>query len=314
MNKWIPALLMLAFSALCSGCIFGKKTHSAKPQAKVDTTAVAAPKKDTVKSVAVTVDTAHRTTAVATLDTTKKVPVMPDSATIAAYKIKNQLKIVGDTLLHKPFSYTTFDGRAKMHYEGNGASQDFTANFRIKKDSVIWVSVSALGGMVAVARAYITPDSIKLVDYLHKEVILMPISDANKLLPAPVDFSILQNLFTGQPLVSNGTVDSVADSSVAWVVALSRSYYLQQLSFAKADSTLQQQQMTVSTANPPKVAVQQTDYVHDDSRAFSRSRVVHIDNKGISYELDMDFINQSFNKVLEFPFSYSKNYAVNPRK
>jgi len=174
--------------------------------------------------------------------------------------------------------------------------------------------VSAFGGVITVARAYITPDSIKVVNYLSKEAILMPISEANRLLPAPVDFSILQNLIVGQPLIGQGTVTNVSDSLAAWMMSITDTRYLQSLAYAKTDTTLQSQLLTTVAPNGPRVSINLTDYTFSDSRHFPRSKVVHIDNEGKVYELSMDFTSQSFDRALDFPFSVPKTYTVNPTK
>lgn len=322
MNKLIVTLLLLAGSGVFSGCIFGRRAHTTPVVAHTDPVtghvdtvvsfapAVPVPLKDSNRIVRIDSTTIGTLTA---RDTTKTVGAS-DSATIAVNNIKNQQIATATMLWRRPLQYTTFDGKAKMHYDGGGNSQEFSANFRIKKDSVIWVMVSALGGIVTVARAYITPDSIKVVNYLSKEAILMPISEANRLLPAPVDFPILQNLIIGQPLLGQGTVTNTSDSLTAWIMSITDTRYLQSLSYAKTDTTLQTQQLTTVTPNGPKVTIDLTDYTLEEGRHFPRSKVVHIDNNGNKYQLDMDFTSQSFNHALDFPFSVPRNYTVNPTK
>jgi len=311
MNKLVIAFLLIASSGVFSGCIFGKKAHSTAtvpPHVDSSTIAIRTPDTGVITHSADTL----KNTGIVSRDTSKTI-IRID--TIAANIAANAQAITNATSLwHRPMVYTTFDGKAKMHYEGNGSGQDFTANFRIKKDSVIWVAISALGGMLSVARAYITPDSIKVVNYISKEVLLMPLSQANRLLPAPVNFSILQNLITGQPLLNNGAVTHVADSAMAWMLSIADNSYAQLLTYTKTDSTLQAQQMTTVAPSGPKVSIQQSSYVHDGDKEFSQERTVHIDNNGALYELDMDFTSQSFNKSLDFPFSYSSKYSVNPVK
>jgi hypothetical protein len=308
MNRCLAAFLLLLSSGMFSGCIFGRKTHSSAIVANNDST-IAAHTADTMKIAGNTITLPGAPSIVT--DTTASINGSVPHTTIDT--LTPQQTANGTTLWHQPFAYNTFEGKAKMHYEGNGSANDFTANFRIKKDSVIWVFVNALGGFVPVARAYITPDSIKLINYLTREVTLMPIDQANRLLPAPVNFTILENLITGQPLLSNGSVTNVADSVIAWMVAIIDHNYRQQLIYTKSDSALQNQQMTTASPSGPKVSVLQTNYIRED-RLFSRSRAVHIDNNGAQYELNMDFMSQSFNRALDFPFSYSSKYAVNPVK
>ena len=43
------------------------------------------------------------------------------------------------------FVYTTFSGKAKVRYESPDDQQEFTAHFRIRKDSIIWIAITGLG-------------------------------------------------------------------------------------------------------------------------------------------------------------------------
>ena len=70
------------------------------------------------------------------------------------------------SLWQHEIAFTTFNGKARMHYASSTDKQEFVAHIRIRKDSVIWINVTAAMGAVNVARVYITPDSIFFVNYL----------------------------------------------------------------------------------------------------------------------------------------------------
>jgi hypothetical protein len=77
--------------------------------------------------------------------------------------------------------------KAKMHYESAEQKQNFTVNFRLSKNEIIWASlqVPIVG---EVARAYITPDSVKAIDKFNKRVYLYSFKDLQKLINIDVDF------------------------------------------------------------------------------------------------------------------------------
>lgn len=90
--------------------------------------------------------------------------------------------------------------KAKMHYEAADQKQNFTVNFRIKKNEVIWASISGFG--LEVARAIITPDSVKAVDKFNKKVYLYTYKDLQKLVNVDVDFATLQDIIIGNAFFS----------------------------------------------------------------------------------------------------------------
>ena len=77
----------------------------------------------------------------------------------------------------------------------------FKANIRVKKDSIIWVSISpALG--VEVARLVITPDSLKLLSKVpgDKYYYLGDFSMLTEMAQTDIDFEMVQNLLVGNAI------------------------------------------------------------------------------------------------------------------
>src|SRR4026208_2558948 len=66
-------------------------------------------------------------------------------------------------------SFNTFSGKIKVNFDDSrGKNNDFNAFIRIRKDSVIWVSINAALGIEAF-RIMITPDSVKVLNKIDKE-------------------------------------------------------------------------------------------------------------------------------------------------
>ncbi len=58
-----------------------------------------------------------------------------------------------EAYLAQKIQYSTFSGKAQMHFENKDQNQDFSGNIRMQKDKNIWASVVALGiAEVAVPR------------------------------------------------------------------------------------------------------------------------------------------------------------------
>ncbi len=77
----------------------------------------------------------------------------------------------------------------------NEKSQSFTVNLRMRTDSIIWLSISALG--IEAARVVITRDSIKMLDRIDARYTITDYSYLNNLLEIGVDFAMLQELLLG---------------------------------------------------------------------------------------------------------------------
>ena len=204
--------------------------------------------------------------------------------------------------------YSTFSSKAKIDFEGNGQKQDLIAHIRVRKDSVIWASVSAMGGVIQVARVLITPDTIKMVDYLDKKAVVLPMSDAQKLLPAKADFNTIQHLILGTVLRKQGTVTGAYTNEQNMVLVVEDSNAIQQANFSLSDTSFTMLQMQSPNENGPVGVVLMSDYQIVDNRKFSTKRKIQIQNTNNQFLLGLDFNNVDFDKQLEFPFSIPKNY------
>ncbi len=237
-----------------------------------------------------------------TIDSTKLIAV----DTMGEAK-ENLLKVLMP-LWNYETEFNTFSGKAKIDFEGNGQKQDLIAHIRVRKDSLIWASVSAMGGVIQVARVLITPDTIKMVNYLDRKAIVLPMSDAQKLLPAKADFTTLQHLILGTVLRKQGTVSAAYTNEQNMVLVVEDSNAIQQANYSLTDSTFTMLQMQSPNENGPVGVVLMSDYQMVDNRKFATKRKIQIQNTNNQFFLGLDFNNVDFDKVLEFPFSIPKNY------
>lgn len=201
--------------------------------------------------------------------------------------------------------YKTFSGKARIHVETPDAGNDFAAHFRVRKDSVIWVSVNLAG--IPVARVFVTQDSIYLIDYYHKDAKILPLSQVAKILPAAVNFASLQNLVLGEPLCDGEITDATeAGDSVSLNVA--DTAYLQRIVYNTADSAMRNELLTTRKPNGPVVHAEYSAYEMITNRKIATNRVLHVQNGDALYILEMNFSKMDFDEQLEYPFSIPKSY------
>ena len=92
--------------------------------------------------------------------------------------------------------FGTFSAKALASFTNQGKTNDVKLNIRIKKDSVIWVSISAGVGLEA-ARVLLTKDSVLFINRLDKTFFAGSYQFINKMINAQVDFDIVQAILTG---------------------------------------------------------------------------------------------------------------------
>lgn len=92
--------------------------------------------------------------------------------------------------------YEYFSARVSAKLKTNKASNSFSARLRMKKDSVIWASITPALGIEA-ARIYITPDTLKFIDRINSKYFLGSFDMVNEMFDTEIDFEMLEAIIVG---------------------------------------------------------------------------------------------------------------------
>lgn len=208
---------------------------------------------------------------------------------------------------HSLINYKTFQSKTKMHYENGDQKQNFTASFRLEKDKKIWASISGFG--LEVARAIITPDSVKAIDKFNKRYYLYSYRDIQKLINMEVEFKNLQDLIIGNAVGLDGKISDVKEINSLMSIFISNADFSNQLTFNKTDSTLKQIQLQATRSiSKSAVLISLNNYQLLENKFISTDRTYYIqDIKGAS-QLNMEVNKIEIDKDIDFPFSIPSNY------
>ncbi len=104
-----------------------------------------------------------------------------------------------------------FSAKVSANTDIDKQTNSFSANLRLKRDSAIWMSISpALG--IEVARALITPDSLKFINRLNGTYFKGNYQYLNKLLQIEVNFKMVQAILLGNAYLHYTVENYVSDS------------------------------------------------------------------------------------------------------
>lgn len=112
------------------------------------------------------------------------------------------------------FNYLTT--RSKINFNDGNRSLSATANIRIRKDSLIWVSVTPGFGIEA-ARGLITQDSVYLMNRLEKNYYAYSFAELSNKLNVNLSYEVLQSALLGdliRPLSREDRIDRQEDQVV----------------------------------------------------------------------------------------------------
>lgn len=125
-------------------------------------------------------------------------------------KPKNE-RVLLKKLLENSVSAEWLAAKAKISYDDEYGGETFSANIRLRKDSVIWMNFKKFS--IEGARVLLTPDSIFVIDRINNQYLAKPFEYAQKEYSLPVGFHGLQAMLLGNPVFFSKETEAGVDSA-----------------------------------------------------------------------------------------------------
>lgn len=213
--------------------------------------------------------------------------------------------------------YKTLSARTKMIWNDGDVEQEFTGSIRVKKDSLIWLSLGMMG--FEGVRVLITPDSFHLINRLTNEYSVRDFSFLQGWLLFPVNFKMLQEIIAGEKISieERATTAGTEDSSTVlylesdkvlekiWVSTLGIDDWKDGLSveFYTINKILLKDKLLKQD-----LAITFDAYNYSEAKPFSYKRSIAMNRNGDAAKLNMDILKINFDEPLTFPFEVSEKF------
>lgn len=107
-------------------------------------------------------------------------------------------KTLTSNLKVSEFKFDRLKARLSIETDIDSSSNSFTVALRMKRDSVIWMSLSKLG--IEGARVLITKDSVKFINTIKGQYFIGDFVYLSKFLNTELDFEVIQSLLIGNSI------------------------------------------------------------------------------------------------------------------
>ncbi|MEX1201940.1 MAG: DUF4292 domain-containing protein [Ferruginibacter sp.] len=221
---------------------------------------------------------------------------------------KDSVEFVKQTL-HKLDSnyinFKTFNAKVKVEVDNvNGKQPDITATLRMVKDSAIWISLTATFLNIEVYRAYITKDSVILLNKQDKEVQYRSLDYLQEVTEIPFNFQTLQDMIIGNPIFFEAKNASFRKTDQYLLGSSWGDDFKNLLSLTLDNYLLKHSKLDDININRNRTA----SITYDDYEIkFSTKRQIIISEKN-KIDIRLNFKQFEFNKELSVSFSVPKNY------
>lgn len=196
-----------------------------------------------------------------------------------------------------PFEWLS--ARTRIHYQDKSQSKSFTAAIRMRKDSVIWISVSTLLGVEA-ARLLIKDDSVYLIDRLNKKYYAERLAFLQRYVPFPFDIGLMQRIVTGSALMPPSHRTSIKTEKNGYVIFSENTFYHNTINLNKDDLTISTEHL-FDRQNDRSLSLTFDDYKNDSGRLFSYTRRI-VFSGNTEGALSLRFSKVMWDEPQSFPF------------
>lgn len=204
--------------------------------------------------------------------------------------------------------FQTISIKAKTDLTIDKNNYDVTMNIRIKKDEMIWISVTAIAGL-EVARVVITPDSMKILNRLESTYTQKPFSFIHQFTNDQINFRTLQSI-----LIGNTITEFVTNKSEVFLRG-NQTLLSGVLKSLTANILFNEHHKVVQTNLVDSEASQNLDVNYADFTEISGRKIPHsiliksqADKKNI--QINLQFTRVSLDESLDFPFNVPKRFSV----
>lgn len=238
--------------------------------------------------------------------TKKKIVVAPPVTGLVTVDTKKAetLKLLEE----KDISYTTLSLKGKARLDINGNANNVSMNIRIRKDEGIWVSIGGPVG-IELGRAWITPDSIKVLNKWQSVYLAKPFSYVHRFTNPQVSYKLLQAILSGNTFPDfMGTDADLVSKNGVWEITGAQAQLAYRLLFNTLFKVSEYQLNDLNAAKALKVVY--GDYQNMNGTLFPTAIQINSMAGTQKIALNIDFSKVESNLPVDFPFNVPGKYEV----
>ncbi len=233
-------------------------------------------------------------------------------------------KTLTSNLKANEFKFDRLKARLSIDALIDSSSNSFTVALRIKKDSVIWMSLSKLG--IEGARILITKDSVKFVNPLKSQFFTGDFGYLSKLLNTELDFEVIQSLLVGNSVTFYDETEKIKPGvdNCQYTLGTIRKYKLRKVmergkelkeaaqSIYLIPETFKIARILFYDFNPDRSFDAQFGSFsspEDSNNQLFPFKMNYIIKAQKNVTIDIEYNKVQLNEELSFPFKIQNNYA-----
>ena len=226
------------------------------------------------------------------------------TGTVSSAK-KNKLEI-------KEFDFDYLRGKAKVNYLENNERQSVKANIRIRKDSLIWIQFSGVGGIEG-GRVLITKDSLTMIDRINKEFYSYNYDELAEKYKFDISYQLIESMFIGNLPFAFDKRDKVSRQSDFFLIKQKSDIHSIENYVSRSTQRLEKVSIEqAATRNTLNLLYKDFNIVNEVPFPFTSAATLKYNdrNRTLFTEINLVFSKAEIpEKPLKFPFNIPQKYA-----
>ncbi|HEV8271945.1 MAG TPA: DUF4292 domain-containing protein [Chitinophagaceae bacterium] len=224
---------------------------------------------------------------------------------------QDSIKFIKDNyyqLLANRIEFETFSAKINTDYEGSdGKKYDVNVFIRMKKDSLIWISVNGALGIEGM-RVLIDKDSVRILNKLDKEYQVRSLEYLTEVAALPLDLRTVQELIIGNPVFLDTNIVSYSTEGNKISLLSEGQWFRHLISMNNNDHLVLHSKLDdVDILRNRTCFLTYSEYETGKGVKFSTNRTISVTEKN-KLDVKLNFKQYAFNETLSYPFSVPKNY------
>ncbi|HXH18027.1 MAG TPA: DUF4292 domain-containing protein [Chitinophagales bacterium] len=201
--------------------------------------------------------------------------------------------------------FNWFAAKARVNYEDKSISKSFNTAIRMRKDSIIWISVTTIMGVEA-ARLLIHDDSVHFIDRMNKKYESKPLSFLEQYIPFPFEIGLIQKILVGDAMPVASDKIHIKKEKEGCVLFSENNHYRHTIKLKSDNLTISTEHL-VDRQNDRSVSLIFDDYHNDDRGLFSYRRTISFSGDE-KISLTLKFSKIKWDEPQTFPFHAGEKY------
>lgn len=218
-----------------------------------------------------------------------------------------------DSVMAKETKFTYLKSKFKLHFHDAERDVKAKVRLRLKKDSLIWVSITKAG--FEGIRGMVTKDSIYLLDRMKKIYRVSDFKTLSKNFNFEINFNILQSMILGNMPFRGASKSKIVQKDNYWLIKQKRKMINVENYVSNENRKLEQVLLTdIITNNSLRMVYE--DYAAYNDKVFPGKSTITVKHKpknskqNLITSISIKYLKVEFtDEKVRFPFRVSKRYT-----